>query len=240
MSATNQQPTLKIFIICFAFFVLPAKAQDSPLDILKKIQENRTEEAIRNQERESRFRSEADKQTSLMRQAEAEVAAKESARRKLQLEFDKNETLLADLESKLDKRIGDLGELFGVFRQVADDTETMIYDSLITLEKPDRKASISRLAESTEIPTIPQMRELWSLLIEEAALSGQTSRFSNEIVKPDGNKYSGEVIRVGTFNAITDDIYLNYFSENDQLAELARQPDGYTEPSSWILVKFRP
>ena len=233
MNTINGQKTFKTLVMCLALFlVITVQAQDSPLDILKKIQENRTEEAIRNQERESRFRSEADKQTSLMRRAEAEVAAKESARRKLQLEFDKNETLLADLESKLDKRIGDLGELFGVFRQVADDTETMIYDSLITLEKPDRKASISRLAESTEIPTIPQMRELWSLLIEEAALSGQTSRFSNEIVKPDGNKYSGEVIRVGTFNAITDDIYLNYFSENDQLAELARQPDGYIRSSA--------
>ena len=167
-----------------------------------------------------------------MRKAEAEVAAQESTRRKLQVDFDKNEELLTDLESKLDKRVGDLGELFGVFRQVADDTETMIFDSLITLEKPERKETISQLAESTEIPTIPQMRELWSLLIEEAVLSGQTSRFTNEVVKPDGNKYSSEVIRVGTFNAITDDIYLNYFSENEQLTELARQPDAYIRSSA--------
>ena len=76
------------------------------------------------------------------------------------------------------------------------------------------------------------MRELWSLLIEEAVLSGQTSRFTNEVVKPDGNKYSSEVIRVGTFNSITDDIYLNYFSENEQLAELARQPDAYIRSSA--------
>ena len=89
MSAINGQKTLKTLVMGLAFFlVIAVQAQDSPLDILKKIQENRTEEAIRNQERESRFRSEADKQTSLMRQAEAEVAAKESARRKLQIEFD--------------------------------------------------------------------------------------------------------------------------------------------------------
>ena len=63
-------------------------------------------------------------------------------------------------------------------------------------------------------------------------LSGQTSRFTNEVVKPDGNKYSTEVIRVGVFNAITDDIYLSYFSENEQLAELARQPDAYVRSSA--------
>ena len=233
MIAIHRQKLLKICFLCLTFsLVLTSQAQDSPFDILKKIQDNKTEEAIRNEQRESRFRTEAEKQNSLMRKAEAEVAAQESTRRKLQVDFDKNEELLTDLESKLDKRVGDLGELFGVFRQVADDTETMIFDSLITLEKPERKASISRLAESTEIPTIPQMRELWSLLIEEAVLSGQTSRFTNEVVKPDGNKYSSEVIRVGTFNAITDDIYLNYFSENEQLAELARQPDAYIRSSA--------
>ena len=233
MIAVHRQKLLKTLLLCLTFsLALTSHSQDSPLDILKKIQENRTEEAIRNEQRESRFRTEAEKQNSLMRKAEAEVTAQESTRRKLQVDFDKNEVLLTDLESKLDKRVGDLGELFGVFRQVADDTETMIYDSLITLEKPERKATISKLAESTEIPTIPQMRELWSLLIEEAVLSGQNSRFTNEVVKPDGNKYSSEVIRVGSFNAITDDIYLNYFSENEQLAELARQPDAYIRSSA--------
>ena len=233
MITIHQKKLLKICFLCLTFsLVLTSQAQDSPFDILKKIQDNKTEEAIRNEQRESRFRTEAEKQNSLMRKAEAEVAAQESTRRKLQVDFDKNEELLTDLESKLDKRVGDLGELFGVFRQVADDTETMIFDSLITLEKPERKETISQLAESTEIPTIPQMRELWSLLIEEAVLSGQTSRFTNEVVKPDGNKYSSEVIRVGTFNAITDDIYLNYFSENEQLAELARQPDAYIRSSA--------
>ena len=233
MIAIYRQKLLKICLLCLIFsLALTSQAQDSPFDILKKIQDNKTEEAIRNEQRESRFRTEAEKQNSLMRKAEAEVAAQESTRRKLQVDFDKNEELLTDLESKLDKRVGDLGELFGVFRQVADDTETMIFDSLITLEKPERKETISQLAESTEIPTIPQMRELWSLLIEEAVLSGQTSRFTNEVVKPDANKYSSEVIRVGTFNAITDDIYLNYFSENEQLAELARQPDAYIRSSA--------
>lgn len=233
MITIHRKKLLKICLLCLTFsLALTSQAQESPLDILKKIQDNKTEEAIRNEQRESRFRTEAEKQNSLMRKAEAEVAAQESTRRKLQVDFDKNEELLTDLESKLDKRVGDLGELFGVFRQVADDTETMIFDSLITLEKPERKETISQLAESTEIPTIPQMRELWSLLIEEAVLSGQTSRFTNEVVKPDGNKYSSEVIRVGTFNAITDDIYLNYFSENEQLAELARQPDAYIRSSA--------
>ena len=182
MIAIHRQKLLKICLLCLTFsLAITSQAQDSPFDILKKIQDNKTEEAIRNEQRESRFRTEAEKQNSLMRKAEAEVTAQESTRRKLQVDFDKNEVLLTDLESKLDKRVGDLGELFGVFRQVADDTETMIYDSLITLEKPERKASISQLAESTEIPTIPQMRGLWSLLIEEAVLSGQTSRFTNEV-----------------------------------------------------------
>ena len=122
MIAIYRQKLLKICLLCLIFsLALTSQAQDSPFDILKKIQDNKTEEAIRNEQRESRFRTEAEKQNSLMRKAEAEVAAQESTRRRLQVDFDKNEELLTDLESKLDKRVGDLGELFGVFRQVADD-----------------------------------------------------------------------------------------------------------------------
>ena len=92
MIAIHRQKLLKICFLCLTFsLVLTSQAQDSPFDILKKIQDNKTEEAIRNEQRELRFRTEAEKQNSLMRKAEAEVAAQESTPRKLQVDFDKNE-----------------------------------------------------------------------------------------------------------------------------------------------------
>tara|TARA_A100001015_G_scaffold178115_1_gene198019 strand:+ start:2668 stop:3942 length:1275 start_codon:yes stop_codon:yes gene_type:complete len=202
------------------------------LELLKRVQENRSHEAERNADREQRFQSEAEQRQKMMKEAQGDVTKQELLRDELKKRFDANETSLAELEATLTRRVGDLGELFGVFRQTADDTQTMLYDSLITAEYPQRKQAISVLAESEEVPTIPQMRLLWSLLLEETALSSQVSRFEAEIVEPGGQNYAADVVRVGTFNVISGDRYLNYISDTDQLVELPRQPQGYIRSSA--------
>ena len=217
-----------------------ALSDESLLNLLEKVQGNKTSEASWNADRERRFRSEAAAQKEMMRKAEAQVSEQENLRDRLKSQFDKNEEELAELEALLEKRVGDLGELFGVFRQMADDSQTMLYDSLITFEKPERKKIVSVLAESDEIPTIPQMRELWTLMIEEAALSGQVSRFQSEITEPGGENYVADVVRVGTFNMITGNRYLNYLSETDQAIELPRQPAGYVQSSASDLFAAPP
>lgn len=215
-------------------------AQGNPelLELLNRVETNKTAEAERNAEREARFQSEASQQQALMREAEAEVARQEALRTQLKGTFDENEIQLAEIQATLDRRVGDLGELFGVFRQMADDTETMLIDSLITIEYPDRTALASELAESTEVPTIPQMRGLWELLIQEIAHSGEVSSFEADIVEPAGEKATGEVTRIGTFNVISDDKYLK--SENGQLLELARQPQGYVTSTAGDLSSAGP
>ena len=196
---------LKLEYLCFAALVLcsfwhgPTFSEEGMLELLKRVQENRSQEAVWNADRERRFQTEAEQRQSMMRQAQADVKKQENLRDDLKERFDANETRLAELEATLTRRVGDLGELFGVFRQMADDTQTMLYDSLITAEHPQRKQAISVLAESEEVPTIPQMRLLWGLLLEETALSSQVSRFESEIVEPGGRNYSADVVRVALF-----------------------------------------
>ncbi len=217
-----------------------AQGSGSLLELLEKVETNKTKEAQINAEREQRFRSRANEQEALQRDAEAEVARQEALRVSLKKTFDENETSLAELQDTLDKRVGDLGELFGVFRQNADDTQTALYNSLITIEYPERKAVAASLAESDEVPTIPQMRALWELLIQEIAHSGEVSRFTTDIVQPSGDQYQGEVVRVGTFNVVSDDLYLNYLPDAEQLVELPRQPQGYVRSSASDLVDAAP
>ena len=209
-----------------------AQGSGSLLELLEKVETNKTKEAQVNAEREQRFRSRANEQKALQKAAEDEVARQEALRISLKKTFDDNETSLAELQDTLDKRIGDLGELFGVFRQNADDAQTALYSSLITVEYPDRKAVVAELAESDEVPTIPQMRALWELLIQEIAHSGEISSFSTDIIEPSGDQYQGEVVRVGAFNIVSGDKYLNYLADADQLIELPRQPQGYVRSSA--------
>ena len=220
--------------------VASAQGSSGLLDLLEEVQTNKTREARVNEEREQRFRARADEQKALQREAEAEVARQEALRTSLKNTFDDNETQLAELQNTLDQRIGDLGELFGVFRQSADDAQTALYNSLITVEYPDRKATVASLAESDQVPTIPQMRALWQLLMQEIAHSGEISRFSADIIMPSGDQYAGDVTRVGAFNLISGDKYLNYLPEADQLVELPRQPQSHVRASAGNLAEASP
>ena len=223
--------TALFFVSNFAWS-LEAEQEKTMADILREIRSINEADADRYKTRETQFKQEAANQKALLRAAEDEVRRQERARNRLQKDFDNNEEILTGLESSLDKRVGDLGELFGVFRQTADDTQTMLFDSLITLEFPARRTKISKLAESDEVPTIAQMRALWTLLIEESALSGTISKFQASVVRPSGEKYDADVTRVGSFNVITEDRYLNYLAENDELIELPRQPAGAVRSSA--------
>ena len=221
-----------LFFVSNFAWSLEAEQEKTMADILREIRSINEADAERYKTRETRFKQEAANQKALLRAAEDEVRRQERARNRLQKDFDNNEEILTGLESSLDKRVGDLGELFGVFRQTADDTQTMLFDSLITLEFPARRTKISKLAESDEVPTIAQMRALWTLLIEESALSGTISKFQASVVRPSGEKYDADVTRVGSFNVITEDRYLNYLAENDELVELPRQPAGAVRSSA--------
>ncbi len=209
-----------------------ATANDSLMELYKEVAAQASEEAKHNAEREQRFRSSAQEQARLLREVEQAIAAQERLKTDLKTQFDNNEEQLAELSTVLDRRIGDLGELFGVFRQTADDTQTMLFDSLVTLEHPERRAEIEALAASAEVPTIPQLQSLWRLLMHEITYSGQLSRFETDVVAPEGTTYKTAVTRVGTFNVIAGNKYLSYLSEDNKVTELPRQPVSYARSSA--------
>ena len=208
-------------------------AEEASLEgLFERVKSGSTAEAERNRQREQRFASSAAEKAEMLRDVQSKVRQQEALKERLKSEFDANEDRLAEITTTLDRRIGDLGELFGVFRQTADDTQNLLFDSLVTLEYPDRREAIEVLASSTEVPTIPEMEELWALLIQEIAYSGEISRFESDIVAPGGTVYSDSVVRVGMFNAISRDRYLNHLTEENTLAELPRQPAGYARSTA--------
>ena len=214
--------------------------QDGLIELYEKVARQATWESERSGERERRFQASADEGARMLKQVQDDIARLEGQKADLKGQFDGNEDRLAELATQLDRRIGDLGELFGVFRQTADDVQTLLFDSLITLEYPERRAEAAALAESAEVPTIPQMRALWRLLMQEIAHSSQVSRFPAEIIEPAGGTYSAQAVRVGLFNVVADGKYLNYLPESNQLVELPRQPAAAARRSAEALGAAEP
>ena len=214
--------------ICALGFAVTSVAQtsDTLKNLYQQVSKDVSAEAAHNTEREQRFRAAASDQKALLAEVQADLARQEKLRDEMKVVFDANEVQLGELTTQLDRRTGNLGELFGVFRQMAGDTQQLLFDSLISVEYPERKALIEALADTKEVPTIPQMQQLWTLMLQEISESANVTRFETSVVKPSGEAYTAPVTRVGTFNIVTDDKYLNYVADSQQLVELARQPSG--------------
>ncbi len=211
-------------------FTAPSIAQDAeaaPLtldDLLDRVKRGRVMENRENKEREARFKRERDNQVALLKEAQAEVAREEKRSDALEKKFNENDIRIGDKEQQLADRMGEFGELFGVVRTVAGDTESAINSSLISSQYPGRTAFLRELAARKELPRIEELEQLWASLHEQMTLQGQNVRYTATILTPDGEPSTGEAVRIGPFVAIAEGKYLRYIEAGSQLAELGRQP----------------
>jgi biopolymer transport protein ExbB len=200
-----------------------AVSLDSLLEEAKKgSQQQRAE----NQKREAEFLAAKNDQQKLLNQAAAQHKALEAESDRLQKMFDQNEIKIAELDKLKNERLGALGELFGVVRQVAGDTAGQVQDSLISVQYPGREQELRKLGQSKELPSIKELRTLWSAMLQEMIESGRTERFKTDVVKTNGEQANEDVIRVGSFTAVADGKYLKLLPESGKLADLAKQPPG--------------
>ncbi len=208
-----------------------AFAQQQNLNQL--LQSARQESAARQAEinqRVQEFQQRASRQQQLLAQARSQVAAQQARSNSLKARFDANEAELSELTDTLTVRLGNLGELLGVVRQVSGDVKGVIDGSLVSVQYPDRTELISQLAQmkAGTLPTIEQVNELRVLMLGEMIESGNVALFPATIVDRDGVRGEAEVVRVGVFNAITGNKFLRTATEGGRLTlqELVRQPQS--------------
>lgn len=203
----------------------PAAPRAASLDeLLREVRGARARQREENQRREAEFRARKAEQERLLAEARAKRDAALARSNELEAAFDENEIEIPELQETLRNRLGTLGELFGVVRQVAGDTRGFLESSLISAELPGRADELAKLAQSKELPTVEELEDLWFALQEEMTEAGKVTRFPTEVVTLDGDEVETEVTRIGTFNTIADGRYLQYLPETGKLAELARQP----------------
>jgi biopolymer transport protein ExbB len=128
------------------------------------------------------------------------------------------------MQAQLDSRAGNLGEMFGVVRQVANDFSSVVHNSIISAQYPDRNEFVTGLASSKSLPSITELERFWFELQREMTESGNVVRFKTKVVSTSGEPVEASVVRVGPFNATSDGQYLSYLPGQRQLAVMARQP----------------
>lgn len=194
--------------------------------LLEQVRTGRRAEEKVNKDREAAFRREKRNQEKLLADAKAKRDAEEQRSEQLETNFEQNELKIAELEELLAVRLGTLGELFGVVRQVAGDTRANVENSLVSAQLPGRAAFLEELGQEKALPSLDQLERLWYTLQQEMTESGKVVRFDTEVVDLDGNSREAEVVRIGVFSPVSGGKFLNW--ENGVLTELARQPaDAY-------------
>ena len=205
----------------------PVLAEHIDLDkLLMDVRESHGVERNLNSQREKRFLSAKESQALLLAESKAELKRQKAREAQLKARFEKNEIELGKLETVLKEKAGELGELFGVVRQVAADARSDMDSSLISAQFPGRIGKLQAISESSELPTVVQLENLWYLLQQEMTEQGKVVRFQGQVLSASGEPRKTDLVRVGPFNLFADGLYIRYLSETGTMLEFARQPEG--------------
>ncbi len=208
----------------FAGFAHAQNAAQSLDELLKAVREQGTEFAADNKRREQEFLAKRNEQKAILDRTKAALRAEQARSTQLKKQFDENERVLEEISETLRIRVGDMGELFGVVRQLAGDTKGTIESSLTSAQLRERSSVANRLAEAKELPSIADLRDLQAILLEEMIESGKVVKFTTEVEDASGLKTTQDVVRIGVFTAINAGGFLTYDSTDTSLRELPRAP----------------
>lgn len=204
---------------------IPAK---SLAELLKLVKEGRVVNGEVNDRREREFLADKAKQGRELRNAKRMQREEEAEAERLEGIFEKNEQDIAAKQEILAKRLGSLRELFGVLQQVAGDTQGVFEGSIVSSQLPGRGEWLGEFAQSmgksSKLATIAEIERLWFELQREMTESAKITRFNTKVIKLDGEEVEQEVVRVGSFNLISDGQYVAYDINTGLIQELPRQP----------------
>ncbi len=212
---------------------VPAVAQESKAmsmnDLLRQVEQGRVSDNKENKAREARFAQAKSEQQKVLNETKREKSGLENRSQTLEQDFETNDLAIADLTATLNTRLGSLKELFGVMQQVSGDAQARFENSLTSIQYPDRGQFLEELAKkigsSAKLPSLTEIERLWFELQREMTESGRVVRISTNVIMSDGQEAETQVVRVGTFNIITDGKYLKFEPLTGNVSELPRQPE---------------
>ena len=216
-------------LLIFGFGAANAQDAQTMGELLQLIQQGQSRDSREARTREAEFQRNQGQQQNLLNQSRGERTRQERDSSRLEQLFETQQADIVLARAALDERLGALKELFGVLQTVSGDTQGRFNTSLTNLQYPEREAFLvalgSKMASATELASIEDIEMLWGMLQQEVNESGKVVRFNHQVTKADGQQSVEEIIRIGTFNIISDAGFLQV-KQDGTVAELARQPDG--------------
>jgi biopolymer transport protein ExbB len=221
------------------------QAQDvaSSMDeLLQQIERGQARDNQEARQREARFAQARNEQQNLLNQSRAERSRQERNSERLEQLFEDNQTKIVAARAALDERLGALKELFGVLQTVAGDAQGRFNTSFTNIQFPDREGFLvelgGKMAGASSLASIEEIERLWFELQREVSETGKVVKFTHEVTTADGEVLNVPIVRVGAFNIVFEDGYLQYNSNTGSVSELQRQPQEgrYTNSTADVMA----
>jgi len=229
LTSLHRTTLATIAVIVAQIFCSDAAMAVSLSDLNQSIRALREKEVKIAQQREAAFKAELQKQVSAAREMESRRNTAEARGNQLNAQYDSNLLRIGELTQLLRQHEGNLGELFGVTRQIAGDAANVLQQSMLSIHYPapegqeDRSEFLIRMAAAKALPSIVELERMWFELQREMIENGTVGRATVPVLQVDGTSADMEVVRVGPFTAVTGDNYLAYIPSKKSLTMLERQ-----------------
>lgn len=200
-----------------------AQSLDQLLDMVKKSQIG---ESAEHKQREAEFARDKANQANLLAQARATRAAEEAKSQELEKRYADQDVAVKQKRDQLNQRLGSMRELFGHLTSTAGDLRVTLENSLVSAQLPGRgdflDALIEKMNSSTQLPDIEEIERLWFEIQREMIETGRVTKFNAAVSNPSGESEQREVVRIGSYNLISNGNYLSF--KDGKISELPRQP----------------
>ena len=193
-------------------------------DLINRVEKNREELSAMDNARVNEFIKKVADRRFLLSKAKKQLADEEARNVRLEDLFEANEIKLSELETELNIKLGVLGELFGVARQMAGELQADSESAYNFTEHPNRTDALNEIGK-IKVHNLKNLEDLWVLHLNEIASSGEIKVISANVINSSGDIEEDQLVRYGPFNMVKNRSFVKTDVANNAFSVLQKQPD---------------
>ena len=193
-------------------------------DLINRVEKNREELSAMDNARVNEFIKKVADRRFLLSKAKKQLADEEARNERLEDLFEANEIKLSELETELNIKLGVLGELFGVARQMAGELQADSESAYNFTEYPNRTDALNEIGK-IKVHNLKNLEDLWVLHLNEIASSGEIKVISANVINSSGDIEEDQLVRYGPFNMVKNRSFVKTDVANNAFSVLQKQPD---------------
>ena len=193
-------------------------------ELLQTVEINKSIYVADDEKRINKFLDLIDEREAMLAKAKNDLRLENERNARLEKEFEENEKVLAELEERLQIKIGVLGELFGVARQFAGELLSSSESAYTFTEFPERGDKLKEIGK-IQVHSIEELEVLWLEYFNEIVASGEVKEFKSKIINSKGDSFEDNIVRYGLFSASYKSEFIKPINELNGFELLQRQPE---------------